>query len=272
MAAANRCCIMFCATLLMLSLAVDPEVRELRVVEAELDEVLATRPKAWLAAPAGGLVAAGLMATLVGALSGENCDFGFTLRCSRGPVPLWGQLTVGIGVTTAALGVVGMLTLAIVRAVYGPRIDRLQGERDAIIAADELERGSAAHLEDPGLARAFHAIERERRGYGMPIGLMIAGAGSLAGGVILSRSGQGAAGLGVLISGIVAAAALEGLGIWQLVSRFSANRELDRRVRELRLHEEQVAPPPPPPPLPAPPLIESRLPPAPVLLSWSVAL
>ncbi|MFT3841403.1 MAG: hypothetical protein QM723_30715 [Myxococcaceae bacterium] len=187
-----------------------------------------------------------------------------------------------LGVITAAVGVVGAV-LAIVGSVLlgtrsGQRSDyearRIQVQtRMQQISAGQVQEPAPAPGETPQAQAELLHEEAEKPGYGLPIGLMIGGGvvgtyGIFAFTATSSTTTTGSSSstlspTALGIGAIVIALALEGVGIWQLISRMNERAEIDAKAKQRYAPQAPIdVPPPPPPP-------SAQLPGAPVFAAWA---
>src|SRR5437868_3248370 len=126
---------MIAATALALLLAAEP-LREREVVEGEIAQLENLRPSPLLYAVGGGLAGAGVVASMAGLFASSSCSSSEFICFSH--YQPWGPPVLAVGVTLALVSVVGLLTLLVVRTVYGLRIAGLEDELKTIKADANL--------------------------------------------------------------------------------------------------------------------------------------
>jgi hypothetical protein len=169
------------------------------------------------------------------------------------------------------IGAVLLATKSAQRSGYEERRALVRARMEAIATGQAVEPQPAPGETPQAQAELLHE-EAEKPGFGLPIGLMIGGGAVGTYGVFIftskttSSSGSGQVSPTVLgIGAIVLACALEGIGIWQLISRVNERAEIDAKAKK------NFAPPPPgpgdvPPPPPPP---SAQLPAAPLFAAWA---
>jgi hypothetical protein len=207
-----------------------------------------------------------------------------------------------LGFITGAVSVAGGVVATVGGILLPTKISQRDGyeARQAQVRArmEAIRAGQVAEPpippgEDPRAQTEMLRLEAERPGLGLPIAFMAVGAPVAAYGVYyyatsssISTTGGGTAttplALGIAL--IVAGIALEGVGIWQLISRLQTRAELDEKIFHIQHGapppggNDVVVPPPPalpgdvaPPPPPPPPVPPSgaSLPPLPVQFAFS---
>jgi hypothetical protein len=232
--------------------ATAPDSRASLELETEIARVEDSRPSAAWYVPAVALIPLGTAGLVAAALTGVHLSFSFGggdssyYRLSAG-----GVVGVFAGVGALITGISGIVWLAVTRAAPNRRLRELEHEREV---------QSEARFDERVRAR-LHALKDERLGLGLPVTMIIGGAGLAVAGVaqyaLWNPNYRNVGSLTVAIIAGVVGALSTGVGLWQFVSRHNRRLEIDEELEQL----QSSAPP-----------IESRLPSAPTFLSFAVPL
>ncbi|HET7755946.1 MAG TPA: hypothetical protein VFK87_01690 [Steroidobacteraceae bacterium] len=198
-----------------------------------------------------------------------------------------GLITGVIAAAGAVCAVIGGIILPakmVQRDGYADRLTQVHARLAAVNAGQVVP--PAPDPREPTPVRSDVArLEDSKPGLGFPIAFMSGGAGAALVGISYytsNSSGGSCSGcispLYLAIGLFVAAVAMEGIGVWQLISRLQQRSEIDEKIRAIEDQNPGEVPPPPDgmppqpdmvPPPPPPPPPGASLPPLPLQFSFA---
>lgn len=253
-------------------------LKQLYAESARLDSPPSIVPPVVMLGVGGGI-------SLVGGVLSYLCILA-TQRSSGWATLGWVFLDIIVVAVTVAGAVVGIIGGALLpgtlyeRDRYAERQALVRERIAAIRSGQAQEPYTPPEQATPQAALELRKREEQRPGLGLPIALMASGAPvALLGGFYWASEGSrsstsGVPPIAIAIGLLTVGVAMEGLGIFFLISRLQQRAEIDAQIEQLQQRgvPETVPPPtpddvPPPAPPPPPPSVQS-MPPAPLFFAY----